>query len=188
MSDTFLPDTRVHRRRGFARSMVFSAARGAALIGLAVIIGVVLLQVIDTGKGPSGSGGGTVAGGGTTTTAAGTLSTSSTTAAGGSTTTAKATGPIKQPGQLKVVVLNASGVNGAAGSLSKQLAAKGYQMGTPATAATKRVGTVAACTAGLDQEAGALAAAVGPAAKTEPFPTPAPAGATTANCVVVLGS
>ena len=167
--------------------MVFSAARGAALIGLAVIIGVVLLQVIDTGEGPS-SGGGTVVGGGTTTTTAGTASSSTTTAAGGSTTTAKATGPIKQPGQLKVVVLNGSGVNGAAGTLSKQLAAKGYQMGTPATAATKRVGTITACTAGLDREAAALATAVGPAAKTDAFPTPAPAAATTANCIVVIGS
>jgi hypothetical protein len=69
MSDTFLPDIRINRRRGFVRSMVFSVARGAALIGVAVIIGVVLLQVIDTGKGP-GSSGTVVAGGTTTTTAA----------------------------------------------------------------------------------------------------------------------
>jgi hypothetical protein len=185
MSDTFLPDIRINRRRGFVRSMVFSVARGAALIGVAVIIGVVLLQVIDTGKGPGSSG--TVVASGTTTTTAATTG-SSTSASGSTSTTAKATGPVKQPGQLNVVVLNGSGVGGAAATLSKQLAAKGYQMGTAATAAKRRVGTAAACTAGLDREATALAAAVGPAAKVETFPTPAPTAAGSANCIVTIGS
>ncbi|MFN8034512.1 MAG: LytR C-terminal domain-containing protein [Acidimicrobiia bacterium] len=187
MSDTFLPDSHVHRHRGFARSLVFSAARGALLIALAVVIGVVLLQVIDTGKGPGGKGSGAAAGTKTTTTTT-TATGPQTTGATGVTTTAKPTGPVKQPGQLTVVVLNASGVNGAAATTSKQLAAKGYQMGKPATASTRQTGTTAACTAGLDREAAALAAAVGPAAKVVAFPTPAPTGASTSNCIVTLGS
>ncbi len=78
MSDsTILPGgPRVERTRtgkgvGFGRSVAFSAARGAALIGLAVIIGIVLLQVIDDGtSGPIGDGGGSAAAGGTTNTTA----------------------------------------------------------------------------------------------------------------------
>ena len=51
--------TRTGKGVGFGRSVAFSAARGAALIGLAVIIGIVLLQVIDDGtSGPIGDGGG----------------------------------------------------------------------------------------------------------------------------------
>ena len=56
MSDsTILPGgpraerTRTGKGVGFGRSVAFSAARGAALIGIAVIIGIVLLQVIDDG-------------------------------------------------------------------------------------------------------------------------------------------
>ncbi len=56
---------------GFGRSVAFSAARGALLIGIAVIIGIVLLQVIDDGtSGPIGNG--SVSAGGTTDTTAST--------------------------------------------------------------------------------------------------------------------
>ena len=78
MSDsTILPGgPRVDRTRtgkgvGFGRSVAFSAARGALLIGVAVIIGIVLLQVIDDGtSGPIGDGGSVSAGGTTDTTGA----------------------------------------------------------------------------------------------------------------------
>ena len=95
MSDsTILPGgQRVERTRtgkgvGFGRSVAFSAARGAALIGLAVIIGIVLLQVIDDGtSGPIGDGGSGAAasGGSTSSTAPGTETSSTTTATTAST-------------------------------------------------------------------------------------------------------
>lgn len=187
MSDTFLPASRPRRQTGFAGSMAFSAARGAALIGLAVIIGIVLLQVVDTGK--NGSGG---KGGGAVTSSSSSASSTATTAKGATTTvkgatTTKATGTPKTPAQLNVVVLNGSPTNGAAAAMSSELAKKGYQMATPGNTA-KRTGTVASCTAGLDREAAALAAAVGSTAKVAPFPSPAPTGAERANCIVIVGS
>lgn len=188
MSDTFLPTTRARRSSGFVRSMLFSAARGAALIGLAVVIGVVLLQVVDTGKGGGGGEGGGGSAGGTTTTTTTAAGSSTTTTATGSSTTKAPTGPVKQPGQLTVEVLNGSGKVGAAGALSGELAKKGYQMGKPTDAPKLRTGTAVSCTAGLDREATALAAAVGSAAKVEPFPSPVPPGAEKANCIVIVGS
>jgi hypothetical protein len=100
--------TRTGNSSGFARSVAFSAARGAALIGLAVVIGIVLLQVIDDGtSGPIGDGGSVSAGGTTDTT---------TTPANSTDTTAPTTAPapLKPPAQVAVLVLNGSGRAGAA--------------------------------------------------------------------------
>ena len=189
MSDSsILPGgPRVERARtgkgmGFGRSVAFSAVRGAALIGLAVIIGIVLLQVIDDGtSGPIGDGGSAAAGGTTNTTAASSDSGSS------STTSTTAANPIKPPAQVAVLVLNGSGRPGAATTQSNALKAKGYQTLIPADA-THRTGNIVYFKPGFDRECTTVAASVDGAPKVEAIPSPPPTGSDTANCVVILGS
>ena len=83
-----------------------TAARGAALVGAAVIVGIVLLQVVNgTGVPSSGSPRG-----------AGTTNTS---AVGGTTTTAKLAG--RNPADIKVAVYNASGISQAATTEANKL-------------------------------------------------------------------
>src|SRR5712692_7336389 len=80
---------------------VNSAVRGAGLIGLAVILGIVLLQVVD--KGPSGS---------SSTAAGGTSKATTSTTKGGATAssqpgTTKGGGGAKARGEVRVLVFNA---------------------------------------------------------------------------------
>ena len=104
-------------------------ARGAALIGLAVIIGIVLLQLIDDGtSGPIGDGG-CVGRGCHLEHHHSTASSDSTS----STTPTTAATPVKPPAQVAVLVLNGSGRPGAATAQSNSLKAKGYQTLTPPT-------------------------------------------------------
>lgn len=173
-----------HRGRGFASSVAFSAARGAALIALAVILGVVLLQVVDTGNGgPVGDAGVKPAG-------TRTESTTTTTAVAG---TAPSTAPTaRPPAEVHVLVLNGSGVAGAAGRLTESLKAEGYVTGStplaPADSA-RRQGTAVFFRPGFDAEAAAVAAKAGPGATAQPLPDPPPAGTVQqAEIVVVLGT
>jgi LytR cell envelope-related transcriptional attenuator len=165
---------------GFGRSVAFSAARGALLIGIAVIIGIVLLQVIDDGTtGPIGDGGGSASAGGvTTTTAPGSSSTTSTTTAATA---------AKSPAEVSVLVLNGSGRPGAASTQTNALKAKGYQTGSPADA-PQRTGNIVYYKAGSDRECTAVAAFVAGAPKVETMPSPAPTGSENSTCVVILGS
>ena len=50
-----------------------------------------------------------------------------------------------------------------------------------------QTGNLVLCKPGLDQEAAALATAVGEGTPVAPFPDPAPPGSETADCVVVVG-
>jgi LytR cell envelope-related transcriptional attenuator len=174
--------TRTGKGVGFGRSVAFSAARGAALIGLAVIIGIVLLQVIDDGtSGPIGDGGSVAAGGtsDTTSTAAG--------SDGSSTTSTTAAAPVKPPAEVAVLVLNGSGRPGAATAQSNTLKAKGYQTLTPADAPA-RTGNIVYFKPGFDRECTTVSTSVDGAPKVEPIPDPAPTGSETASCVVILGA
>lgn len=165
------------RNRGGFGGPGFSAARGAALVAVAVIIGIVLLQTIDDGNdGPVGDGGATSS---STTTPPD--STSSTDPGTGSSTTV----PPLSPDQVTVRVLNGSGVGGAAGNLTNTLKAKGYktlvagdteaQTGTVVDAKPDKT---AACTELADLITGA---------KVQPMPDPVPGG-TDADCIVIIGS
>jgi hypothetical protein len=146
-----------------------TAARGAALIGAAVVLGILLLQVIDNGGTPGSSSGTTPAN----------------TSSGTSTTTQKGGG--RAPSQILVQVLNGSGVNAAAQTKSNELRAKGYKIAPPGNAAA-RTGNAVQCKSGFEKEADALAVALGTGTTTEPFPNPAPTGTPTdVNCLVVLG-
>jgi hypothetical protein len=172
------------RGRTPGRNVALTATRGAVLIGVAVVIGLVLLQVVDDAGG--GGGGGAASGGG---------GTPVTTAApdGSSTTTTTTVSPngARPPSQVVVQVLNGSGVQGAANQRSSDLKAKGYQVLPPGNAPAPRTGTAVQCKKGYEKEAQALVAALNTLAikaTIEPFPNPAPVGPSAqANCLVILG-
>ena len=95
-------------------------AHGAVVVGLAVILGIVGLQILDdSGRQRIGSA--------TATTVAGTPTT------GGTTTT-----PIRPNNEVRVKVYNGSGVQGVAQTLTDKLRAEGYNMQAPAN---RRQGT-----------------------------------------------
>jgi hypothetical protein len=156
----------------------FSAARGALLVAVAVIIGIVLLQAIDDGNdGPVGDGG-----------ASSTTSTStptSTDTSGGSSTTSTTKAAVVPPAQVTARVLNGSGTSGAAGTLTNTLKAKGYKT-LVASDASPRTGTVVYAKSGRTTECTTLAQSV-PNSKVQPMPTPVPGGQD-ADCIVVIGS
>jgi hypothetical protein len=158
---------------------VNSAVRGAGLIGLAVILGIVLLQVID--KGPSGSGTSASSRRGTSTTTPGNTTGSSqpgTTKAGGN--------AAKPRGEVRVVVYNAGSVSGAAATMTNNLRTLGYQL-APAANTTPRTGKVVSCKQGFDKEGAQLQGDVGAGTTIEPFPDPGPPGSENVNCIVLLG-
>jgi hypothetical protein len=165
------------RRNRRTATAGFSAARGAALVAVAVIVGIVLLQAIDDGNdGPVGDGG-----------AASTTSTTTpgSTIANDSSTTSTTKAAALPPAQVTVRVLNGSGVAGAAGTLTNTLKSKGYKT-LVASDAAPRAGTVVYAKSGRTAECTTLSASV-PNSKVQPMPTPVPGGQD-ADCIVVIGS
>jgi hypothetical protein len=155
-----------------------AAAKGAVLIGLAVILGIFLLQRIDTGEtGPADDNG------------ANGTSTTTTTAAGTTTTTAPLA-PAKTPDQLPIIVLNGGAPAGEAGRTSDTLLQAGYTNQQTANTWTghSQQGDTVLCKPGLDREAAALAVAVGEGATVQAFPTPAPPFTDQVDCAVVVGA
>src|SRR6478735_3110376 len=154
-----------------------SAARGALLVAVAVIIGIVLLQAIDDGNdGPVGDGGAS-----STTTS--TSTPTSTDTSGGSSTTSTTKAAVIPPAQVTARVLNGSGSSGAAGTLTNTLKAKGYKT-LVASDASQRTGTVVYAKSGRTAECTTLAQSV-PNSKVQPMPTPVPGGQD-ADCIVVI--
>ena len=115
-------------------------ARGAIVVGLAVILGIVGLQILDD-SGPS------------TSVATVTSTTPPTTRPGTSSTTSA----LRPPAQVRVKVYNASGVQGRAQILTDKLKSTGYNMQTPANLSSQRDGTVVECVKGFDREGALLA-------------------------------
>jgi hypothetical protein len=143
------------------------------VIGLAVILGIVGLQILDD-SGNSGSSSATV------TTAGGTVTTT-----GGTATTIV----LRGNNEVRVKVYNASGVQGVAQTLTDNLRAKGYNMQAPANLSNQRQGTVVECVIGFDKEGAALALyGVANGAKPAPYPSSPPEGASDADCIVVIGN
>jgi LytR cell envelope-related transcriptional attenuator len=159
-------------------SGINSAVRGAGLVGLAVIIGIVLLQVID--KGPTGNDGGA-------STAATPQSTTATTAPAATQppTTAAPGGP-KARGEVRVIVFNAGAASGAAGNMTNKLKGLGYQTSNPGNTNARR-GTAVQCKQGFDKEATQLQGDVGAGTTVEPYASDALPETQNVNCVVLLG-
>ena len=168
-----------------ARGASAAAAKGAALIGLAVIVGVFLLQRVDTssaGKSPSTT---PVHAARTTTTTARRPSASTTTS------TTQPSTPVKTPDQLKVLVLNGGAATGTAARLRTSLQQVGYTNQPQAStwSGHRQTGKSVMCRSGLAREAVALSQQTSlQGAKVVPFPTPAPPGSDGVDCVVVVGS
>lgn len=160
------------RGRGVGDNVLRNAARGAALIGVAVVIGIVLLQVVDKGS-PSGGGGGSTP-------------TVATNGNNGGTTTTQS-GNVHPPQEVRLLVLNGSGVAMAAATEANKLRGLGYAIAGTGNAATQPGATVQ-CKTGFAKEAAALAKSVGGGAAVSAFPATPPAGAENADCLVTIGS
>ncbi len=159
-----------------------SVARGAILVAVAVVIGVLLLRDDDssTTQVAVGSDTATDVDEGVTPSDG-----DDDDAAASSTTTTQAP---RDPAEVKVLVANGSGVNGAAGGTTDALEALGYVTGTPANA-DRVEATVVYYTTGFQAEAEALAAAIGATPESvTPMPAVAPVDdLQLANVLVHLG-
>lgn len=163
-------------------------ARGLAVLAAALLIGFVLL--LKAG----GSGNEQVAAtdGQRPTVDTSGLTDESTTTTPDDTTTSSSepTDTTKVPADVKVVVLNGSGLTGVARSTSDTIEGKGYDMLEPDNAAAGRVETTTVYfSEGYEADAGAIAELLG---KTSDAVAPKPTqslgkGSDTANVVVVLG-
>lgn len=159
--------------------MLAAGARGLGLVGLAVLVGIALLQATDTSstlpRMPIP--------------AAGQLLTTTTGSGGSSaTTTTRPVGGARPPAQVKVLVLNAAGRPGAAAAVSRKLQGLGYATLAPANASKAAPQTTVYFKPGFETEAAAVAGQVGTGVRSEPLPDPSPyAGTDQANVVVVVG-
>ncbi|HET9729173.1 MAG TPA: LytR C-terminal domain-containing protein [Acidimicrobiia bacterium] len=175
-------------RRGSERgSAAPAAARGALLIGLAVLIGVFLLQQVDTNSAGAPAASSTKPK--TTTTH---KKTTTTTTQHGTTTTV-ASAPLKTPAQLRIIVLNGGAASGSAGTLSTALKTAGYtDQPDPASdwSGHQQTGKSILCKSGLDREAVALSQVSALSGATVgTFPTVLPTGVSSqVDCIVVVGS
>jgi len=167
----------------FGRSAGAAMGRGVALLAVALLIGVVLLNKTDerppgsdvaAGPGPAaGAGGDDGSDGGRSTT----------------TTSTTTTVPVRQPKDVKVVVANGSDVKGAAGRATDQLKPPGYNVLAPTNVTPAVSTTTVYYTPGYEREAVVVAAALGmPQSLVKLVPTPPPFDAKTANVLVVLGT
>jgi len=168
----------------FARGASTAVAKGTALIGLAVIVGVFLLQRVDTST--AGSQTTPVKKPTKTTTSTRPPRTTSTT-----TSTTQPAAPAKTPDQLKVLVLNGGAPTGDAAKLRTKLVQAGYTNEPQANTWTdhKQTGLTLMCKPGLDREKVALSQQTAlQGVRVIGFPTPAPPDSDSVDCVVVLGS
>ena len=110
---------------GRGGSGVNSAVRGAGLVGLAVVLGIVLLQVID--KGPAGNGATPARTSHATTPTTAPTPTSASAPASSQPATTKA-GNAKPRAEVRVLVFNAGAASGAAGNMTNKLRSLGYQL------------------------------------------------------------
>jgi hypothetical protein len=167
-------------RRRAARGLppvVWSTRRRVATlgIGLGAVAAVLGVLLVLHGSGGSGSS--------LKTNRLNVIPSTTTTAPATATTTSPAAHP---PQQVRVAVINASGVRNAARQKSDALRAIGYQTVGVGNGAV-RTGTGVACKAGFEQDAATLAKNVGGNTAVEPFPNPPPPAAANADCVVELG-
>ena len=166
-----------------ARGAGTAAAKGAGLILLAVVIGIVLLNVVDKDGDVDAGTEADEPVTDTTTTVAGT--TDSTEPNGDD----EELGPVMPPDQVAVLVLNGGAPTGSAGDMRDQLRNAGYTNTLePSDWDVSQTGNSVLCRAGLEREAAALATAVGAGTTTADFPDPPPPGSDDADCVVVIGA
>jgi hypothetical protein len=188
--------------------VVMSAGRGAVLVAVAVIVGLLVLATVRDAK-SSGSAADTTEttapvvtspavtptnlDGSPAVTSVTTAGTTVTTKAKKSTTTTAKGDSGSKPrdnSQVVVQVLNGSGISQAATTKTNDLKAKGYQT-VGAGNATQQTGTTVQCKAGYEKEATQLVTelgGLGTPATVQPIANPLPTGFDPiANCYVILG-
>jgi hypothetical protein len=162
-------------------------ARGAALVVVAVVIGLFLLREgLDTSE--AVSSGSTDKG--SDSSDSGTATDSTDQGTDDTTTTTLASRP---PGEVPTIVLNDSGIAGAAGTYSEALAGAGYQLTNPDGANADAEGdattTIVYFAPGFEAEAAGVAAAIGaPTLEPTALPTTPPGPIAGASVVVVIGT
>jgi hypothetical protein len=160
-----------------------SAIKGAVLIGVAIIGGIFLLQRVDDSKANSSA-----AASSTPTTVNPPATTTPPTTVTSPTTVA---GPVVQPGQLRVLVLNGSGITGRARAMSGKLEQAGYTNQPQANTWTGHVqpGNTVMCKSGLSREAAALSQQTAlQGSRVVPIPSPPPPADSNVQCIVVVGT
>ena len=169
-----------------ARGAGYAAFLGALLIGVAVIIGIVLLQIGD--KNDNGPASASTTKNHTPTTQK-THHTTPTTHKTGKTTPAT---PLLSPSAVKIIVLNGGAASGKAGAMSVALTHRGYtNHGVPTDwSGHHQTGDSVYCRAGLDREGSRLATLVGSNVGLHiPYPaTGAPPTSGSYDCTVVVGA
>jgi hypothetical protein len=146
-----------------------SSARGAVLVGLAVVVGIIGLQILDDSSTSSSSG-----------------SVSSPT----STTIPGQLPPAHQnASDVTIKVYNASDVQNAAQQLTEKLKSFNYTMLEPANLSQTQKGTVVQCREGFEGDGVVIAGyGVGNGATATAFPPNPPGGSDDADCIVILGT
>jgi hypothetical protein len=152
----------------FSRSLADAAVRGTGLVAVAVAIGIVLLQYSDDP---------------TERTSAGREPAVDAPLSAASSTTTTTAGP-RPPGEVRVLVLNASGRKGVAGDMAGRLQVAGYRTLEPGNTDVRPTTTVG-CRPGFEREGAALASALGVPAEIADPGALLPADA---DCLVVIGS
>jgi hypothetical protein len=167
-----------------ARGASFAAAKGALLIGLAVVIGIVLLQQVDNDtKRPVGAA---------TTATTPKPKATTTVPSAGSTTTTVAISPAKSPAQLRIIVLNGGAASGLAAQMATHLKQRGYTS-QPQDANNwtdhHQQGDSVLCKPAFQREAAALSLAVGQGTTVAVYPSTAPTVIQSdVDCIVVVGA
>lgn len=130
-------------------------ARGLVVLVVALVVGFLLLLNAGGGGGSTEVSAGSDAGGPSTTAP---LDGGDTTTTADTTTTTEAS--TRSPSEVKVIVLNGSGQDGAAGATSDTIAGSGYEMATPANGPSIEATTVY-YTDGFEAEATSIALLLG---------------------------
>ena len=159
------------------------SARGLVVLVVALVVGFLLL--LNAGGGGGSAEVATDSGDGPATTAP--LDDGATTTTVAATTTTEAS--TRSPSEVKVVVLNGSGQDGAAGATSETIAGSGYEMGTPANGPSLETTTVF-YVEGFEAEATSIALLLGKSPdNVAPIEEASLGGAEgDADVVVVLGA
>lgn len=149
-----VPDNSYNRSAGGA------VLRGALLLLVALVVGVVLLQNVDSG--PSALPSGETAAASDTTLAVG----SDTTVADGTPIASTTTLLQRAPNLVKVLIVNGSGKNRAAARVKSFLGSSGYDFVDPRDAKASNYADRVSYTPGFEAEATAIGALLGLAAES----------------------
>lgn len=146
----------------FGRSAGVAAGRAAMLLGVAILIGLLLLNTGDADA-PRVTTGTTLD------------DASSPPVTGDDDEPADASAAARPPGEVKVLSANATRTEGAAGKVTEKLRVAGYLVVVPPTDAPRQDATLIHFTPGYEMEAQIIAEVLGlPLPSVRPLPTPAP--------------